>query len=45
MYFTDNRTLALIIAKLASFFLFLKNYFNITIKVIKSNNKITTIKP
>ena len=45
MYFTDNCTAASIIAKLANFFLFLKNYFNITVKVIKSNNKITTIKP
>ena len=45
MYFTDNRTAALIIAKLDNFFLFLKNYFNITVKVIKSNNKITTVKP
>jgi hypothetical protein len=45
MYFTDNRTAASIIAKLANFFLFLKNHFNITVKVIKSDNEITTVKP
>ena len=45
IYFTDNCTAALIIAKLANFTLFLKNYFNITIKVIKLDNKIITIKP
>jgi hypothetical protein len=45
IYFTDNRTAASIIAKLANFFLFLKNHFNITVKVIESDNEITTVKP
>jgi hypothetical protein len=45
MYFTDNRTAASIIAKLANFFLFLKNHFNVTVKVIESDNEITTVKP
>jgi hypothetical protein len=45
MYFTDNRTAATIIATLDNFLLFLKNYFNITVKVIESNNEITTVKP
>ena len=41
----DNRTAASIIAKLATFFLFLKNHFNTTVKVIECDNKITTVKP
>jgi len=45
LYFTDNRTAASIIAKLANFILFLKNHFNITVKVIESDNEITTVKP
>jgi hypothetical protein len=45
IYFTDNRTAASIISKLANFFLFLKNHFNITVKVIESDNEITTVKP
>jgi hypothetical protein len=31
--------------KLANFILFLKNYFNITVKVIELDNKIMIVKP
>jgi hypothetical protein len=44
LYFTDNRTANSIIKKLLDFFLFLKNYYDITVKVIESDNKITTVK-
>jgi hypothetical protein len=45
LYFTDNRTANSIIKKLSDFLLFLKNHYNITIKVIESDNEITTVKP
>ena len=45
IYFTDNRNASSIISKLNNFFLFLKVYFNIIVKVIKLDNKITTVKP
>ena len=44
LYFTNNRTASSIIKKLLNFFLFLKNHYNITVKVIKANNKIMTVK-
>jgi hypothetical protein len=45
LYFTDNRTASSIINKLSNFFLFLKNHYNITVKVIETDNEITTVKP
>lgn len=44
-YFTDNRPARSIIKTLSNFFLFMKNHFNIAIKVIESDNEITTVKP
>jgi hypothetical protein len=45
IYFTDNRTASSIINKLRNFFTFLRNHFNITVKVIEADNEITTVKP
>jgi len=45
IYFTDNRTASSIINKLSNFFLFLKNHFNIKVKIIEADNEITTVKP
>jgi hypothetical protein len=45
LYFTDNRTASSIIKKLSNLILFLKNHYNIIVKVIKSDNEITTVKP
>ncbi|KAI8930550.1 hypothetical protein NX059_012545 [Plenodomus lindquistii] len=44
-YFTDNRTAKSIIKLLSNFILFLKNHFNITVKIIEADNEITTVKP
>jgi hypothetical protein len=35
----------MIIQLLSNFFLFLKNHFNVTVKVVEADNKITTVKP
>ena len=43
-YFKDNRTARLIIKLLKSFVILIKTQFNITIKIIKTNNKIITVK-
>jgi hypothetical protein len=45
LYFTDNRTANSIIKKLSDFVTFLKNHYNITVKVIEADNEITTVKP
>jgi hypothetical protein len=45
LYFTDNRTASSIIKKLSNLILFLKNHYNITVKVIELDNEIITIKP
>jgi hypothetical protein len=44
-YFTDNRTARSIIKILTNFFLFLKNHYNITPKIIEADSEITTVKP
>jgi hypothetical protein len=44
LYFTDHQTAQSIIKGLSLFILFLKNYYNISVKTIKANNKITTVK-
>jgi hypothetical protein len=44
-YFTDNRPARSIIRILSNFIIFLKNHFNITVKVIEADNEITTVKP
>ena len=43
-YFTNNQTAKSIIKLLLNFILFLKNYFNINVKIIKADNEITTVK-
>ncbi|KAI0568257.1 polyprotein, partial [Pyrenophora tritici-repentis] len=45
LYFTDNRTAKSIIRLLTTFFLFMKNHYNISVKTIESDNEITTVKP
>jgi hypothetical protein len=45
LYFTDNWTASSIIKKLSDLILFLKNYYNIIVKVIESDNEIITVKP
>jgi hypothetical protein len=44
LYFTDNRPAATIIIKLKNFFLFLKNHYNVAVKVVEADNEITTVK-
>jgi hypothetical protein len=43
-YFKDNRPAHSIIRLLGLFITFIKKQFNITVKVIKTNNKIVTVK-
>ncbi|KAI1521099.1 rve domain containing protein, partial [Pyrenophora tritici-repentis] len=45
LYFTDNRTAKSIIRLLTTFFSFMKNHYNISVKTIESDNEITTVKP
>jgi hypothetical protein len=45
LYFRDNRPAKTIIQLLSNFFLFLKNHFNVTVKVVEADNEITTVKP
>jgi hypothetical protein len=44
LYFTDHWTAWLIIKGLLLFILFLKNYYNISVKTIEADNEITTVK-
>ncbi|KAF7564176.1 uncharacterized protein PtrM4_154110 [Pyrenophora tritici-repentis] len=44
-YLTDNRTAKSIIRVLSNFLTFLQNQYNITPKVIETDNEITTVKP
>ncbi|KAK1912632.1 hypothetical protein P3342_004568 [Pyrenophora teres f. teres] len=44
LYFTDNRIAKSIIRLLTIFLLFLKNYYNISVKTIELDNEITTVK-
>ena len=44
-YFIDNRPARTIIKTLSNFLLFLKNHYNITVKVIEADNEIATVKP
>ena len=45
LYFKDNRPAHSIIKKLADFTLFLKTQYNVTVKVIETDNEIVTVKP
>lgn len=44
LYFTDHQTAKSIIKALLIFILFLKNHYNITVKTIKADNEIATVK-
>jgi hypothetical protein len=44
LYFKDNRLARTIIKLLSTFALFLKVQFNVTVKLIESNNDIFSIK-
>lgn len=45
LYFTDHRTAKSIIKALATFIVFLKNHYNISVKTIEADNEITSVKP
>jgi hypothetical protein len=44
LYFLDHCTAQSIIKLLSTFILFLKNHYNISVKTIKADNEITTVK-
>jgi hypothetical protein len=44
-YFKDNRTARSIIKPLESFIILIKTQFNITVKIIETDNEIVTVKP